>query len=113
MGAPPILLLRVGRWIARFLAREFAFQYLVLLAITIAICLVLGLADSTFGLVILIGLALLFLVELRFAWLAWRTTRAIERELREEIPGDPPESRFPKSHLWFPLLMLVARSVEV
>ena len=113
LGAPPILVLRVARWIARFLAREFAFQYLVILAIVIAICLALGFAEGTLGIVVLIGLGLLFLVELRFAWLAWRTTRAIERELREEIPGDPPESRFPKSHLWFPLLMLVARSVEV
>ncbi len=113
LGAPPILVFRVGRWIVRFLAREFAFQYLVILTIVIAICLALGFADGTFGLVILIGLGLLFLVELRFAWLAWRTTRAIERELREEIPGDPPESHFPKSHLWFPLLMLVARSVDV
>ena len=80
----------------------------------IAVCLALGFADGTLGLVVLIGLGVLFLIEIRFAWLAWRTTRAIERELREEIPGDPPESRFPKSHLWFPLLMLCgARSVKV
>ena len=113
LGAPPVLVLRVARWTARFLAREFAFQYLVILAVLIAIGVLLGVAESTAGVVVLAALGLLFLVELRFAWLSWRTTRAIERELRDEIPGDPPESRFPKSHLWFPLLMLFARSVEV
>ena len=113
LGAPVVLVLRVVRWTVRFLAREFAFQYLVILAALIGLGFALGLGDSTAGLVVLIGLGAVFVLELRFAWLSWRTTRAIERELQEEIPGGPPESRFPKSHLWFPLLMLVARSVNV
>jgi acetyl esterase/lipase len=106
-------MLRVARWIVRFFAREFAFQYIVILGALIALAVILGAAESTFGLVILVALSLLLLIEIRFAWLAWRTTRAIERELQEEIPGDPPESRFPNSHLWFPLLMLWSRSVKV
>ena len=113
LGAPPLLLLRVWRWTLRFLAREFAFQYIVILVVLVAIASALGAAESTFGIVILVVLGLLILVEIRFAWLSIKTTRAIETELREEIPGDPPQSRFPKSHLWFPLLMLWARDVKV
>ena len=113
LGAPPGLTLLVWRWILRFFAREFAFQYVAILALLIAAGVALGLAGSTGGLMALGALGLLFLVEARFAWLAWKTTRAIEAELREEIPGDPPQSRFPKSHLWLPLLMLWARDVEV
>ena len=113
LGAPPALTFRVMRWIARYLAREFAFQYIVILAIVIAVAAALGAAESTFGVVILAALGLLMLVEIRFAWLSVRTTRAIEKELEEEIPRDPPESRFPRLHLWFPLLMLWARDVKV
>jgi acetyl esterase/lipase len=113
LGAPPVLVLRVWRWTVRFLAREFAFQYIAILVVLAAIASALGAAESTFGLLILAVIGLLILVETRFAWLSVKTTRAIEAELREEIPGDPPESRFPKSHLWFPLLMLWARDVKV
>ena len=113
LGAPPRLTFRVWRWIARFLAREFAFQYIAIAGILIAALVFLGLADTTVGIVAIVILALWLLVEARFAWQAWRTTKAIEEELREEIPGGPPESHFPKSHLWFPLLMLFARSVKV
>ncbi len=113
LGAPPVLVLRVWRWIVRFLAREFAFQYIVILAVLIALLLGFGVTDTTFGKVAAVAFALILLAEVRFAWLAVKTTRAIEAELREEIPGEPPESRFPKSHLWFPLLMLRAGSVKV
>lgn len=113
LGAPPLLLGRVARWIARFLAREFAPQYVVILGALIAVGLLLEAFDGTFGVAVLIALGLALALELRFAWLAWRSSHAIEEELREEIPGEPPESRFPKTHLWFPLLMLFARSVKV
>lgn len=113
LGAPPALLIRVVRWTLRFFAREFAFQYVAILVALIALSMVLGAALSPFGWVWLGALVFVLVAEVRFAWLSWRTTRVIERELREEIPGDPPESRFPKSHLWFPLLMLWARSVKV
>lgn len=113
LGAPFTLTLRVWRWIVRFCAREFAFQYLIIDAILIALLVALGAAETSLGAIALVILSLLFVVEARFAWLAWSTTRVIEQELRDEIPGDPPESRFPKSHLWIPLLMLFARSVKV
>jgi len=113
LGAPPMLLLRVARWIARFLAREFAPQYVVILAAMIGLGVLLGVLDGSVGVAVLVALALLLALELRFAWLAWRSAHAIEAELQEEIPGDPPESRFPKTHLWFPLLMLFASSVKV
>ena len=113
LGAPLALMFRVWRWTVRFLAREFAPQYIVLLALGIAAMFALDLADGTLGTVVVVALGLLILVEARFAYLAWTTSRAIERELEDEIPGEAPESRFPKSHLWFPLLMLAARSVKV
>jgi acetyl esterase/lipase len=113
LGAPPILVLRVWRWTVRFLAREFAYQYIAILAALIALLFVIGAADSSLGKLAIAVLALILLAEARFAWLALSTTRVIERELKDEIPGDPPESHFPKSHLWFPLLMLFARSVKV
>lgn len=113
LGAPPLLLVRVARWIARFLAREFSPQYVVILAALIGLGVTLGVFGDTVGIAVLVALGLLLALELRFAWLAWRSAHAIETELREEIPGDPPESRFPKTHLWFPLLMLFARSVKV
>src|SRR5688500_17614111 len=113
LGAPPVLLFRVGRWTVRFFAREFAPQYIVLLALAIAAIFLFGVADSTVGQIVVAILGLLILVEIRFAYLAWTTSRTIERELEEEIPGEAPASRFPKSHLWLPLLMLTARSVKV
>jgi acetyl esterase/lipase len=113
LGAPPTLTLRVWRWIVRFLAREFAFWYAAIAAVLIAVLLLFGAAESTLGVVALVALGLVLLAEIYFAWQALQTTREIERELREEIPGDPPESRFPISHLWLPLLMLWARDVQV
>jgi acetyl esterase/lipase len=106
-------MLRVWRWVLRFFAREFAPQYIVLLALAIAAMFFFDLAEGAVGQVLVAIFGLLILVEIRFAYLAWTTSRAIERELQDEIPGEAPESRFPKSHLWFPLLMLFARSVKV
>jgi acetyl esterase/lipase len=113
LGAPPLLLLRVVRWIVRFTAREFAFQFSAILGGALVASLRLGSAEKPFGKAWRAMITLSLATELRFAWLSWRTTRVIERELQDEIPGDPPKSRFPKSHLWFPLLMLYARSVKV
>ena len=113
LGAPPALVFRIWRWTLRFLAREFAPQYVVILVLLITLGLLLGAAGSAAGVAVLVGLAILTGVELRFAYLAWTTSRTIERELQDEIPGEAPESRFPKSHLWLPLLMLFARSVKV
>lgn len=110
LGAPPVLLARVVRWIVRFLAREFAFQ---LTAIAGALAALLGRAPASrlrgTGMILA---GTLGAIEARFAWQAWRTVRAVDRELRDEIPGEPPKSRFPRSHLVLPPLMLFARSVS-
>ena len=112
LGAPPRLVLRVWGWILGYLAREFALWYAALLLATIALAILAGVADSTFGVVVLVLVGLLALAEARFGWEAWRSAAAIEKELHEEIPGEPPDSAFPRSHLWFPFLTLFARSVE-
>ena len=113
LGAPPVLVFRVWRWIVRFLAREFAFQYAGVLAAGIVAGVRRGLGGNLLGRAVLGVSGVLLAIESRFAWLAWSTTRTIERELQDEIPGEAPASRFPRSHLWFPFLMLFARSVEV
>ncbi len=114
LGAPLALVFRVFRWTIRFLAREFAFQYVVLMAALMAVgVLLFDATKSTLGIATLAVLGLLMFVEIYFAWQSWRTTHTIEQELQEEVPGDPPESRFPTSHLWIPLLMLWSRDVRV
>jgi acetyl esterase/lipase len=50
-------------------------------------------------------------VELRYAWLSWRSSRAVSRAL-SDYPSSPDAVRFPRSHLLLPLLMLFAREVE-
>lgn len=112
LKAPPRLLLRVWGWILGYLAREFAVWYAGILAVGIALALAFGAAASTAGIAIVALLGAILALEARFAWESWRTAAAIERELAEEIPGDPPESRFPRSHLWLPFLALFARSVR-
>jgi acetyl esterase/lipase len=112
LKAPPALLLRVWGWILGYLAREFAPWYVALLGVGIVLAIALGALSSTLG-AVAVGLAVLITaLEARFAWEGWRSAAAIERELEEEIPGDPPDSRFPRSHLWLPFLTLFARSVE-
>ncbi|CAN5238174.1 alpha/beta hydrolase [soil metagenome] len=112
LKAPPALLLRVWGWILGYLAREFAPWYVALLGVGIVLAIALGAVGSTLGAVAVGLAALIAALEARFAWEGWRSAAAIERELEEEIPGDPPDSRFPRSHLWLPFLTLFARSVE-
>lgn len=111
-GAPPALTWRVIRWFWGYVAREFAFQISALLAIAIALLVALGATGSTLGLVILAVLALDLANELRFAWQSWRSAAVVERELRDEVPGEPAASRFPRSHLVLPPLMWVASGVR-
>ena len=111
LGAPPGLVLRVWRWMGGYAAREFAFQFCVILAGAVAI---LALEDVPFGAVGTVTFALLCLllvVELRFAWGSWRSAGVIDRELQELVPGEPAPSRFPRSHLLLPVLMLAPRGV--
>lgn len=103
---------KVLRWSWALFAREFAFQFALLVALLIAALLALGATGSTLGVIALVLLALDLAYLLRLAWQSWRSAAAIEREFAEEIPGEPPESRFPRSHLAFPFLMLFARGVR-
>jgi acetyl esterase/lipase len=110
LGAPPRLTLQVDRWIWRSVAREFAFQWLVVQAALVALLLTLG-PGGTFGAILLGVLALAFVWEAWFAWDAWRSAAAIDREL-EHFPPEPESKRFPRSHLVVPPLMLLAPSVK-
>jgi acetyl esterase/lipase len=111
LGAPPVLHLVVARWFWGYVAREFAFQWLALIATAAAGTFLLGWPDGPLRATFLALLGLLFALELRFAWQAWRSAAQVERELRDEIPGEPPATRFPRSHLVFPLLMFMPTGV--
>lgn len=110
LGAPPRLTLRVARWLLRFGLREFALQYAVLDALLIGVLAVTGAINSTIGTVLAILLGLVIVYELRLAWLAHRSAAAVAEELAD-FPGTPEDIRFPRSHLFFPFLMLFARGV--
>jgi acetyl esterase/lipase len=111
LGAPPSLVLRVWRWMAGYTAREFAFQFSAILAATVAILALEDVPFGTVGTVVFALLCLLLVVELRFAWAAWRSAGVIDGELQELVPGEPAASRFPRSHLLLPVLMLAPRGV--
>jgi len=110
LGAPPALILKVWRWMAGYVAREFAFQIAAILAALVALVAIAGPGGAP-GVALLGLLAAGLVVELRFAWDSYRSAAAINRELREEVPGEPAKSRFPRSHLLLPLLMLTHRGV--
>ena len=110
-GAPPALTLRVWRWVLGYAAREFAFQLAALYAGAIALILVLDWPGGWLGTVAVAGFALILAVEAWFAWESWRSAGVIRRELEDEVPGEPARSRFPRSHLVFPILMLFPKGV--
>jgi acetyl esterase/lipase len=101
----------VIRWSWALVAREFAWQLAILVAIAIAVLVAFGAAGSTVGLVVVILLALDLAWLARLAWASSRSAAAVERALRE-VPGEPAATRFPRSHLFLPLLMLVPRGVR-
>jgi acetyl esterase/lipase len=104
LGAPPRLHLQVVRWMVQLGVREFAFFYALVDAIAFA-----TLARARRLLAVVPGA--LLAIELRYAWFAWRSARAVERALAD-YPSSPVQVRFPRSHLLLPPLMLFARSVE-
>jgi acetyl esterase/lipase len=104
LGAPLRLHLQIWRWTARLAVREFAFFYAVLDAAALT-----ALARARRLVAILPGA--LLVIELRYAWLSWRSSRAVSRALAD-YPSSPDAIRFPRSHLFLPLLMLFAREVE-
>ncbi len=97
---------------AGYAAREFAFQIAAVLVTVIAALVLLGWTDGAVGTTAVVVLAAALAVELWFAWESFRSAKAIDRELAEEVPGEPPGSRFPRSHLLLPILMLWARGVR-
>ena len=108
---PPRLMWRVHRWFAGYLVREFAWWYAAWCGVGIVVLVAAGWTGSAPEAV---AAALLAAGLGWFAWLgvqSHRSARAVDRAL-EAIPGDPPASRFPRSHLAMPLLMLFARSVR-
>jgi acetyl esterase/lipase len=104
MGAPLRLHLQVWRWMVGLGVREFAFFYAAVDAGAVV-----ALARARRLIAIVPGV--LLAIELRYAWLSWRSARAVGRAL-SDYPASPEETRFARSHLAFPLLMLFARSVE-
>jgi acetyl esterase/lipase len=112
LGAPPALTWRVVRWFWGYVAREFAFQVLAGIAFVVAAGAILGWPSGAPAVVVLALLGAAFLVEAQFAWQAWRSAAVVQRELEDEVPGEPAKSRFPRSHLLFPLLMWLPRTVS-
>lgn len=108
---PRVLTLRILRWLLRFGAREFAFQYAFIDAAVLVFLFATGGVTSTAGTVAAVVFALLFGLEARFAWASWRSATAVDAELAD-LPAEPEASRFPRTHLAFPLLMLFASSVR-
>ena len=111
LNPPRDLLWRVLRWSWALGARELAWQLSLLLVVVIAALLALGAASSTLGLVVLALLTLDLLFELHYAWASLRSAREIEAAL-EQVPGEPAPSRFPRSHIAIPPLMLIPRGVR-
>ena len=94
-------------------AREFAWALLCATLVLIVIAIALGALDGPAGIAIV---ALLGLAALRFVWLAWRalaSARAVREVLAElEPPAQEERSRFPRSQLLMPPLMLWPRGVS-
>jgi acetyl esterase/lipase len=104
LGAPTRLQVQVWVWMARLAVREFAFFYALIDAFS------LWAAVARRRVLAFVPGAMLA-IELRYAWLSWRSSRAVSRTLAD-YPSSPDEVGFPRSHLIFPLLMLFAGSVE-
>ena len=111
LNPPRELLWKVVRWSWALAAREFAWQFALLVGFAIAVLLALGAAGTTVGLVALGLLALDLVFLLRLAWDSFRSAGTVERAL-QEVEGEPAASRFPRSHLLLPFLMLVPRGVR-
>jgi acetyl esterase/lipase len=104
LGAPLRLHVQVWRWVIQLGVREFAFAYAAIDAAAFA-ALVRARRAAAFV------PAALLAIELRYAWLSWRSARAVAGALAD-YPRSPDETRFPRSHLVLPFLMLFAGSVE-
>jgi acetyl esterase/lipase len=108
--APPSLLWRVGRWFAATVIRESAPHIAIFGLAVCGVLLLFGAAGTGLGIVALSLAVVAVLWELRLAWLAHRSTEAIEDALEGIERGEPP--RIPRSHLAVPPLMFVTRGVR-
>ena len=112
LGAPPLLNLRVLRWMWRFSIREFAFQWAAVLAVSAVAMLLAGEPDGPVSTAVFALLMLGLITELVFAWQSWRSVAVIDKAL-DGLPAEPARLRFPRSHLAFPGLMLFSRRVKI
>ncbi len=104
---------RLWRWMARSAVREFPWALGALVAIVIAVLVVAGALDSTAGAIVVGALVGVELGLARFAVQALRTAETM-REALADLEAEPggDRSRFPFSHVIFPLLMLWPRGVR-
>jgi acetyl esterase/lipase len=96
---------------ARFVAREFAFQWSAILAVVLAVLVAVGEPASGLGTVIVVLLCGALIRELWLGWESTRSARAVADELAD-LPAEPDSLRFPRTHLALPPLMLFARTVR-
>ena len=111
LNPPLALVLRVWRWVGGYLVREFAWWYAAWCTLAIAGVVMAGWATDPPGAILASLLGIGLACFLRLGWQSGKSARAVDRAL-EAIPGEPADSRFPRSHLVFPLLMLTARGVR-
>jgi hypothetical protein len=106
---PWALLFRVARWWTRVVLRESAPQLAAAGLIVCALLFLLGATHAAVGIGALIAVTLLIVAEARHAWLAHRSTPAIDEALEGIERGEAP--RVPRSHLVVPPLAFVTRGV--
>ncbi len=111
LDPPRTLMVRVARWIGAAVSREFAWQISIVLGLAIALAITLNASGSVAGVLLIVVLGAYFLFELRLGWDSARSASVVDDAL-EDVPGEPAASRFPRSHLVFPLLMLAPRGVR-
>jgi len=110
---PPALRLRLFRWIAGSMMREFAWGFFVATVVLVGILAVLGALGGWLGIAVEIALVLWALWLARLAWQSLTSARAVRDALADlEPPSDEDRSDFPFIQLVFPPLMLWPRGVR-
>jgi acetyl esterase/lipase len=110
---PPALRLRLLRWIAASVVREFPWALGAGSLLAIAALVALGALDGWLGIVVVAALAVWTLVLAWFMRQSLVSARAVREALADlEPPDDERRSDFPLSHLILPPLMLWPRGVR-
>ena len=102
---------QVLRWSGAVFARELAWQLSLGISVALVALVALGAADGPLGVAAVAALAVVLTFELALAWASLGSAAAVDEALAD-VPGEPAESRFPRSHVAFPLLMLIPRGVR-